>query len=46
MMLYFRHSGRTINPEYFGDSAIDHNYCRNPDGESGGPWCYTTDPGI
>ena len=21
----------------------DHNYCRNPDGESG-IWCYTTNP--
>ena len=22
----------------------DHNHCRNPDGFSGGLWCYTTDP--
>jgi len=22
----------------------DHNYCRNPDGDTDGAWCFTTDP--
>ncbi|CAH1791206.1 unnamed protein product [Owenia fusiformis] len=28
----------------FGSLAASENFCRNPDGESRGPWCYTTDP--
>lgn len=23
----------------------NHSYCRNPDNEPGGVWCFTTDPG-
>ena len=28
----------------YPNSGLEENYCRNPDGEPRGAWCYTTDP--
>ncbi|XP_063299407.1 plasminogen [Pelobates fuscus] len=33
-----------ITPARFPNAGLEANFCRNPDGDANGPWCYTTDP--
>ncbi|XP_035661699.1 uncharacterized protein LOC118405953 [Branchiostoma floridae] len=36
--------GHDRTPANYPSSGLEQNYCRNPDGEPSGVWCYTTDP--
>ncbi|XP_069463802.1 plasminogen [Ambystoma mexicanum] len=35
-----------ITPEKYPNAGLEFNYCRNPDSDPKGPWCYTTDPSL
>nr|AEA51059.1 plasminogen [Oryzias melastigma] len=37
------HAHSSFTPQTHGEKGLEGNKCRNPDGDSHGPWCYTTD---
>ena len=38
----WQHHVHDVTPELYPYDGLDENYCRNPRGHQGAPWCYTS----
>nr|DBA26746.1 TPA: hypothetical protein GDO54_010966 [Pyxicephalus adspersus] len=39
------HPHNSFTPTTHPEAGLEKNYCRNPDGDINGPWCFVTNPG-